>query len=129
MVTDISTTRINQANEYQYHKNNALFMVPTSGPNKGVAFRFANGPVECEITGPYFTPDEETFFVNIQHPGETTGMTASSAGIFGQEATYTGWWPEGNKTANENPSTPKPSTVFITRAKGPGGSRRRRKGA
>jgi secreted PhoX family phosphatase len=92
-------------------------MVPTSGPNRGVGFRFANGPVECEMTGPYFTPDEDTLFVNIQHPGETTGIRPTSPGIFGQEATYTSWWPEGNKTAGDNPSTPLPSTVAITRAR------------
>jgi secreted PhoX family phosphatase len=118
VVTDISTLSLNQPNNaYTYHKNNAMFMIPTSGPNKGVAFRFANGPVECEITGPYFTPDEETFFVNVQHPGETTGIRASSPGVFGQEATYTSWWPEGNKTAGDNPATPMPSTVAITRGR------------
>ena len=53
--------------------------------------------------------------MNVQHPGETTGQTATSPGIFGQETTYTSWWPEGNKTDNDNPSTPKPSTVAITR--------------
>jgi uncharacterized protein len=115
VVTDISSSRLNQANEYSYHKNNAMFMVPTSGPNKGIAFRFANGPVECEITGPYFTPDEETFFVNVQHPGELTGLTATAPGVFGQETTYTSWWPEGNRVAGDFPSTPKPSTVAISR--------------
>ena len=74
VVTDISSSRLNRPNEYQYHANNAMFMVPTRGPNKGVAFRFANGPVESEITGPYFSPDEETLFIDIQHPGELTGL-------------------------------------------------------
>lgn len=116
VVTDISSLSLNQPNNaYTYHKNNAMFMVPTSGPNRGVGFRFANGPVECELTGPYFTPDEETLFVNVQHPGETTGIRSTSPGIFGQEQTYTSWWPEGNRTANENPSTPMPSTVAISR--------------
>ena len=115
VVTDISSSRLNQANEYSYHKNNAMFMVPTSGPNKGIGFRFANGPVECEITGPYFTPDEETLFVNVQHPGELTGLSATAPGIFGQETTYTSWWPEGNRVAGDMPSTPKPSTVAISR--------------
>jgi secreted PhoX family phosphatase len=115
VVTDISTSRLNRPNEYQFHKNNAMFMVPTSGPNRGVAFRFANGPVECELTGPYFTPDERTLFVNVQHPGELTGNSLSAPGVFGQEVTYTSWWPEGNRTAGENPSTPKPSTVAIMR--------------
>jgi secreted PhoX family phosphatase len=118
VVTDISTTSLNRpGNPYAYHKNNAMFMVPTSGPNRGVAFRFANGPVEAELTGPYFTPDEETLFVNVQHPGETTAIDAISPGVFGLEATYTSWWPEGNKTANDNPSTPLPSTVAITRGR------------
>jgi secreted PhoX family phosphatase len=116
VVTDISSSRLNRPNEYEYHKNNAMFMIPTSGPNRGVAFRFANGPVECELTGPYFTPNEQTFFVNVQHPGELTGGSSSAPGVFGQEVTYTSWWPEGNRTANENPSTPKPSTVTIMRA-------------
>ncbi len=118
VVTDISSLSLNvPGNPFTYHKNNAMFMVPTSGPNRGVGFRFANGPVECEMTGPYFTPDEETLFVNIQHPGEATGIRANSPGVFGQEATYTSWWPEGNKTANDNPSTPMPSTVAITRGR------------
>jgi uncharacterized protein len=115
VVTDISSSKLNKANEYAYHKNNAIFFVPTSGPNKGIAFRFANGPVDCEMTGPYFSPDGKTLFVNVQHPGETTGETSSGPGVFGQEATYTSWWPEGDKTAADNPSTPRPSTVVITR--------------
>ena len=115
VVTDISSSRLNGDNEYGYHKNNAMFMVPTSGPNKGVAFRFANGPVHCELTGPYFTPDEQTLFVNVQHPGEQTGNASDSAGVFGQEQTYTSWWPEGDRSRGDNPATPKPSTVAITR--------------
>ena len=118
VVTDISSSRLNRTNptnEYTYHKNNAMFMVPTSGPNKGIGFRFANGPVECEITGPYFTPDEETLFVNVQHPGELTGLSSTAPGVFGQETTYTSWWPEGNRLAGDLPSTPMPSTVVISR--------------
>jgi secreted PhoX family phosphatase len=36
-----------------------------------VAYRFATMPNDAEGTGPYFTPDESTLFVNVQHPGET----------------------------------------------------------
>jgi secreted PhoX family phosphatase len=64
VVTDIPSGSLNE-DEYAYHGNNALFMIPTSGQNKGVAFRFANGPVEVEMTGPYFTPNEKTLFVNV----------------------------------------------------------------
>ncbi|MBN1528086.1 MAG: DUF839 domain-containing protein [Thermoleophilaceae bacterium] len=115
VVTDISSSRLNGDNEYAYHRNNAMFMVPTSGPNKGVAFRFANGPVQCELTGPWFTPDEQTLFVNVQHPGEQTGNASDAPGVFGLEQTYTSWWPEGDRSRGDNPAMPKPSTVAITR--------------
>ncbi|UJA20382.1 DUF839 domain-containing protein [Thermoleophilia bacterium SCSIO 60948] len=113
VVTDISSSALNSDNEYGYHANNAIFMVPTRGENRGVAFRFANGPVEAECTGPYFSPDERSLFVNIQHPGELTAGEEDS--VFGIERTYTSWWPEGNRTAEENPSLPHPSTVVITK--------------
>jgi uncharacterized protein len=119
VVTDISSSRLNQPNEYSYHANNAMFMVPTRGPNRGVAFRFANGPVQCELTGPYFTPDERTLFVNVQHPGEQTGNASDAPGVLGDEGTYESWWPGGSKTTGKNPSTPKPSTVVITREAAP----------
>ncbi len=35
VVTDISSASLNEDNEYGYHKNNAMFMVPTSGRNAG----------------------------------------------------------------------------------------------
>jgi secreted PhoX family phosphatase len=113
VVTDISSSRLNQANEYQYHGNNAMFMVPTSGRNAGVAYRFANMPVESEGTGPYFTPDFQTLFVCVQHPGEETGNRADS--VFGDPSTYTSWWPAGNRTAVRHPATPRPSVVAVTR--------------
>ena len=119
VVTDISSGSLNKPAPvpYEYHANNAVFMLPTTGENAGVAFRFANGPVESEITGPYFTPDESTLFLNVQHPGEGTQTSATS--VFGDVQTYTSWWPEGNKTANQAPSTPLPSLVVVTRIKDP----------
>jgi hypothetical protein len=32
--------------------------------------RFLVGPVQCEVTGIYSTPDGRSLFVNIQHPGD-----------------------------------------------------------
>ena len=111
VVTDISSSRLNKENEYKYHANNAMFMVPTIGPNAGVAFRFANGPAEAELTGPYFTPDEQTLFINVQHPGEES----SNAGTYGQPTTYTSYWPTGNKTTGQSPAEPLPSLVAVTK--------------
>jgi hypothetical protein len=91
----------------------AVFLVPTQGENRGVGFRFGNGPVESEITGPYFTPDEQTLFLDVKHPGENTGLRSEPT--FGDPQTYRCWWPEGNKTAGQNPSAPLPSQVAVTR--------------
>jgi hypothetical protein len=50
-------------------------------------------------------------------PGGTalTGLTSTAPGNFGQETTYPSWWPEGNRVGGDFPSTPKPSTVAISR--------------
>jgi secreted PhoX family phosphatase len=50
--------------------NDGIFAVPTQGPQRGQVRQFLSGPKGCEICGPLFTPDSETLFVNIQHPGE-----------------------------------------------------------
>jgi secreted PhoX family phosphatase len=53
--------------------NNAMFMIPTTGPHAGVPFCFAIGPMECELTGPTFSPDGRTLILSVQHPGELYG--------------------------------------------------------
>jgi hypothetical protein len=40
-------------------------------------------------------------FLSIQHPGEETSV---KGGVYGQPATYTSYWPRGNKTTGTNPS-------------------------
>ena len=114
VVTDISSSSLNKPNAYEYHGNNGVFMVPRSGPNAGVAFRFANMPAEAEATGPYFTPDESTLFIAVQHPGEESGEGGSPA-VYEDPSTFTSYWPRGNKTTGQNPATPLPSVVAIYR--------------
>ena len=56
--------------------NSAMFVVPTSGKNRGVPKLFATGPMECELTGIKFYEDEnlaEFLLVSVQHPGEKSG--------------------------------------------------------
>jgi uncharacterized protein len=120
VVTDISSASLKGSTtpkaEYEYHGNNALFYIPRSGPNKGIAFRFANMPVEAEGTGPYFTPDESALFVNVQHPGEET--PSKTGADPNNPQTFSSWWPDGNRTAGEGVAgKPRPSTVVITRSK------------
>jgi hypothetical protein len=110
VVTDISTTSIGTPN-FAFHGNNALFYVPLTGENANVAFRFANAPVEAELTGPTYNHQQRTLFLNVQHPGEET---PNRGGVVGNPATFTSWWPDGNKTAGTGtPGKPKPSLVAI----------------
>ncbi len=112
IVTDVSSSALNVPGRgFEWHANNAMFYVPLRGPNAMTAFRFANGPVEAELTGPYFVPEQKTLFLNVQHPGEET---PNRGGVPGNPNTYTSWWPEGNKTARTGtPSKPKPSLLAI----------------
>lgn len=71
--------------EYGPRGNNGLFFFRTRGPQAGVAVQVASGPVDCELTGPCFTPDGTTLFLSVQHPGETSKSRAQ----------LTSHWPRG----------------------------------
>ncbi|AKG23407.1 PhoX family protein [Calothrix sp. 336/3] len=91
MVTDISTGKLNHGVKNRLDEqgkkvsisglfgNNAIWYIPTTGDNAGKAFLFGLGPMECETTGPCFTPDESTMFLSIQHPGEANGTRFKQA--------------------------------------------------
>lgn len=67
--------------------------------------RFLVGPRDCEITGITETPDGKAIFVNIQHPGETSGSATDPA-------QFTSHWPDGGN------ARPRSATVIITRDDG-----------
>jgi secreted PhoX family phosphatase len=56
--------------------NNGCFVCATSGAERGRLKQFMSGPVGAEICGCVMTPDNETLFLSIQHPGES-GTLAS----------------------------------------------------
>jgi secreted PhoX family phosphatase len=88
---------------YQLFGNNGFYLVPTSGPATGDAFQFASGPVHAELTGPWFTEDEATLFLSVQHPGgESTSLDALAS-----------HWPDGGD------ALPRPAVVAITGFKQP----------
>ncbi len=97
MVTDVSSSRLNKG-IYKFMGNNAMFMFRTEGPDAGVAYRFATGPVECEMTGPTWTPDGSTLFLSVQHPGEESPSLDE----------LTSHWPDGGD------KWPRPAVVAIT---------------
>ncbi len=68
--TDISNSSQNRPDRgYDRIGNNAML---ACDPRTGEIRRFAVGPRGCELTGAVTTPDQETIFVNVQHPGELT---------------------------------------------------------
>lgn len=97
VATDISSTVVGRPGVYESFGNNGLFMVPTTGSDAGTARQFASGPVESELTGPWFNENFDTLFLSVQHPGEETVNPEKP----------TSHWPTGK-------GLPKPSVVAIT---------------
>jgi secreted PhoX family phosphatase len=94
MVTDMSTSKHNKAvlsrvdaegkpleetSLQGIFGNNSIWFIPTTGENAGKAYLFGMGPMECETTGPFFTRDQQTLFLAVQHPGEANGIRKNQA--------------------------------------------------
>lgn len=116
---------ISQSNLRGLYGNNAIWFLPASGPKMGEAFLFGIGPMDCETTGPFFTEDETTLFLAIQHPGEVNGTRQDMAfesrelamkTTDGQEFMQTRKVPIGsNWPGNQANDPPKPAVVAIRR--------------
>ena len=116
---------ISQSNLRGLYGNNAIWFLPASGPKMGEAFLFGIGPMECETTGPFFTEDEKTLFLSIQHPGEVNGTRPDMAfesrelamkTTDGQEFMQIRKVPIGsNWPLNQANDPPKPAVVAIRR--------------
>jgi uncharacterized protein len=131
IVTDVSSDKMNKPSKDDQRGifgNNTLWFMPTKGENAGQAYRFAIAPMEAELTGPFLTPDQNTLFLAIQHPGETHGtrkdmktktetfnLTAN-----GKPFDQTRNIPVGSNFPDRKPnSPPKPSIVAIRKKGGP----------
>jgi secreted PhoX family phosphatase len=90
-----------------------LYLLETEGARRGTGRMFFRCPIGAELCGPRFTPDGETLFVAVQHPGDDS---ADRWPLFQGPSTF------------ENPATrwpdfadgmpPRPSVVAITRQGG-----------
>ena len=47
-----------------------VWALETDGPGRATGHAFFRAPVGAEVCGPTFTPDGETLFVAVQHPGD-----------------------------------------------------------
>lgn len=94
VASDISGYSIGKE-PYKRFGNNGLYVIPATGPKAGRPIQMASAPVDAELTGLKFSPDQKTLFLSVQHPGENTKDLAQPTSV----------WPGGK--------TPKPSVVAI----------------
>jgi uncharacterized protein len=126
--TKADGTSVSQSDLRGLYGNNSVWCIPASGANAGKAYLFAFGPMESEMTGPFFTADQQTLFMSAQHPGEMNGVRQNMKSetrqfamktTTGEEFMQTREVPIGSnwptKGANE---PPKPSVVAIRRIDG-----------
>lgn len=141
MVTDIATSKTNlpvpagrvgeegqaltQPNLLGIYGNNSVWFLPTSGDHAGNAYLFAIAPMESEMTGPFFSADQQTLFMSVQHPGEYNGIRqkmASQSYQFalqtteGEEFIQNRQVPIGSNWPSKRPNDPPlPAVVAIRR--------------
>jgi len=53
-----------------------LWVCDVSGPRRALTRHFLRTPLGAELCGPCFTPDHDTLFVAVQHPGEGSDFAA-----------------------------------------------------
>lgn len=100
--TDIGEDSQNLGDFAQFGNNQMLCANPVTGEIR----RFLTGPIGQEITGCITTPDQQTMFINVQHPGAITTAENYAAG------THLSHWPDGAD------AWPRSATVVITREDG-----------
>ncbi|MEQ9371805.1 MAG: DUF839 domain-containing protein [Coleofasciculus chthonoplastes F3-SA18-01] len=140
MVTDMSTSKHNQPVTSRVNDqgqpisqtdiqgifgNNSIWCMPTSGQMAGNAYLFGIGPMECETTGPFFSPDQTTLFLAVQHPGERYGIRKNNRAetrefviktLDGQQFLQERYVPLGSNWPHQGTTEPpKPAVVAIRR--------------
>lgn len=88
----------------------ALYVMDTEGPARGLPKLFYIPPVGSECCSPAFTPDGGSLFISVQHPGELRIEDDEDAESFDEQGTT---WPD---FAEGGPA--RPSVVVLTRTDG-----------
>ncbi|PIK71921.1 dTDP-glucose 4,6-dehydratase, partial [Methylobacterium frigidaeris] len=92
-------------------RTDGIWAMETQGPRRGTGKHFFQVPLGAEMCGPYFTPDDTTFFVAVQHPGEADEEDPNAQpATFEQPATR---WPDFDPAL-----PPRPAVVAITKRGG-----------
>lgn len=85
MTVDMSEKEVGKAH-YKKFGNNGLFYIPLSGKGAGIPIQVASAPVDAEFSGPWFSPDNKTLFLSVQHPGSSARKNLKK---------QTSTWPDG----------------------------------
>lgn len=105
-----------QGSKWQWTSGSSdgIWAMETQGPLRGTARLFFRTPVGAELTGPTFTPDDQTLFVSVQHPGadavDRVTKSGNRNGTFADPGTR---WPDFK---DNMPA--RPSVVVITKKGG-----------
>ena len=95
----------------QTGRTDGFWALETDGDARGTSKLFFRVPVGAEMCGPYFTPDLDTFFVSVQHPGEADDdAPGAEPSTFDKPSTR---WPDFKDGV-----PPRPSVVAITQKGG-----------
>lgn len=87
--------------------------VETDGPARGTSRMFFRVPVGAELCGGWFTPDDKTYFLAVQHPG-VDGVEQWDK--FGRTLTFED---QATRWPDFKPDMPvRPSVVAITKKDG-----------
>jgi secreted PhoX family phosphatase len=89
-------------------RTDGVWALETEGPARGTSKLFFRCPSGAELCGPAFTPDLETLFVAVQHPGESEDDDTPAT--FEKPSTR---WPDFKEGM-----PPRPSVLAITRRGG-----------
>jgi secreted PhoX family phosphatase len=93
-------------------RSDGLWGVETAGEERARSKLFFRCPAGAELCGPQFTPDDETLFVAVQHPGDDGPKWPA----FGRASTFddpSTRWPDFRSGV-----PPRPAVLAITRRRG-----------
>jgi hypothetical protein len=82
----------------------ALYGADTTGPGRALPRQFFRAPTGAEVCAPYFTPDDSSLFITVQHPGEDKDS------VFESPSTR---WPDFKDGV-----PPRPAVVVVTKKGG-----------
>ena len=102
--------------------NDCLIGFPTEGAERGHGKTLMTAVDGCEVTGPFFTPDDKTLFVSIQHPGVDqfvwTSPAKAPAAQIGTFAAPGSTWNTTPAIAGRTTGVPRPAALAIRRLNG-----------